>query len=87
MLEYETPVLQTLFIVYFCQCCQRKKEKKVQLPTGISKSTVHTVGNQTSARDWPNQSLFWCDLQKGGQDSFERSLTPKIKFHKRSAIL
>jgi hypothetical protein len=36
---------QTLFIVCFCRCClrKRKKEKKVLLPTGVSKSTDHTV--------------------------------------------
>jgi hypothetical protein len=37
--------VHTLFIVYFCRCCprKRKKEKKLLLPTGVSKSTAHTV--------------------------------------------
>jgi hypothetical protein len=37
--------MQTLFIVYFCRCCprKRKKEKKVLLPTGASRSTTHAV--------------------------------------------
>jgi hypothetical protein len=43
MVDFETPLpVQTLFIVYFCRCCQkkRKKEKKVLLSAGVSKSTV-----------------------------------------------
>jgi hypothetical protein len=37
--------VQALFIVSFCQCCprKRKKEKKVLLPTGVSKSTAHAL--------------------------------------------
>jgi hypothetical protein len=47
--------VQTLFIVYFFRCCQRKrkKEKKVLLPTGVSKSTAHTATeNVTVFGDW-----------------------------------
>jgi hypothetical protein len=37
--------VQTLFIVFFCQCCprKRKKEKSVLQPTGVSKSVAHVV--------------------------------------------
>jgi hypothetical protein len=45
MVDFETPVYKLYFFVYFCQCCprKRKKEKKVLLPTGVSKSAAHTV--------------------------------------------
>jgi hypothetical protein len=37
--------VQTLFSVYYCQCCPRKikKEKKVLQPSGVSKSVAHAL--------------------------------------------
>jgi hypothetical protein len=61
--------VQTLFIVSFCRCCprKRKKEKKVLLPTGVSKSTAHTVVQVTlllSIQILPGITIF--ELFPGG---------------------
>jgi hypothetical protein len=43
--------VQTLFIVYFCPICQKKKKsrEKMLLPAEVSKSAAHTVTIRSSA--------------------------------------
>jgi hypothetical protein len=45
--DFETPTCKK-FYVFFCQCCpiKRKREKKVLLPAGVSKSAAHTIYDQ-----------------------------------------
>jgi hypothetical protein len=41
--DFETPVYKLYFLFISADAAQEKKEKKVLLPTGASKSTVDTV--------------------------------------------
>jgi hypothetical protein len=43
-MDFETPVCKLYFLVISADASQEKekKEKKVLLPTGVSKSTAHT---------------------------------------------
>jgi hypothetical protein len=59
MVDFETPVCK-LYLSFISADAAQEKEKKVLLPTGVSKSTAHTVmATLSSVQSERHRSTLW----------------------------